>query len=193
MVQSSLLTSQDKMRSNGKLVKTVGKSHNSRLRLYLFTFGVPMAIFKKKNISNDNAAIVVKTLMPPIDIGLDTLPKPTKDLRMQISIALLFLMDEVVRMDDGDLLNLIQNIALSYDIKGAEATDDEWGENQFYLAATVSERRSKFTARRQPRLERDLSLVASTQLKVMEASPRYESLMDATMTAAKRYRERKGL
>lgn len=129
----------------------------------------------------------VENLMGYVDDGLRSANLTDPELRRNVEAALSALTWEALRMEDLELLKVLRHECLSYAVNTDDSLSiEEWGEVMFNGIGPVRDYLSAFLARGKPELERNLSLVASTQMDVVSGGPNYEPLMQAVKDAAGR-------
>ena len=122
--------------------------------------------------------------------GLTNSEIDTADLREQLSTAISALIWDSFRSRDLDVVRLLQRVCASYTVVvNDEITNAQWGQWLFDDITPVVHYRNRFLAQGQDTLERQLSLIAVTQGKLLRASPKFESVMAGVQSAAKAYQD----
>lgn len=121
-------------------------------------------------------------------LGQSALDSP--ELRSELDAALSALIWESFYQGDLNLVRLLQRVCASYGVvDDSKLTDEEWGEWLFDDITPVHGYLQELLAAGKPNLERNLSLLATTPMKMLEMSPRFESVMREVQAAARRYSE----
>lgn len=128
------------------------------------------------------------TFMEFIDEGLSASTLDSPNLRSELAAALSALIWEGFYSQDVDLLRHLQRVCAAYTVDvNEDLTVDQWGQWLFDDVNVTLHFRNQLTAQGKDGLERQLSLLATTQGRLLELSPKFEPVIRAIQAAAKTY------
>lgn len=126
---------------------------------------------------------LLQACLDDIAPGFERLPEPKEHSLEVIRTALADVMAFGLASHDEGLLLLLRRISISYGIylPESELSNAEWAFLMITNTEVVVEYRERFLSLGRPDLERGLSIVAVTAMKVLKTGDRFEPIMDEVM------------
>ena len=127
----------------------------------------------------------VARMMEDVEPGLAAANLNDPALKASLNEAISELAWEGQETEDVTLMTLIVAACALYGINdNTELAPELAGEMLFKVTGGVVEYRGRFLANGRPDLERHLSTIAVTQMKILENGPKFEAVMKAVSAAA---------